>query len=303
MRLLRPAQPGELARVLSLALASANLRAAGVREQVRAFESYIVATGCSWQGWFIEPGASGAAAGVFVLHLPGRVGVFMSTPLVGVAAAERSAIRQVLDEQRTRFAYLQALVQEDDALRVELVDSLGFRRLTSLVYYERSATYPWVDPPDDRVTWRTWSENERAAFERVVAESYVDSSDCPELTDVRPVSDVLASHRAAGVFDPEHWQLACSNGEPLACILLARTPLDSILEIVYVGVRPNARRQGLGTILMRRAMDQARRSGVRRVTVVVDERNVGARRLYESFAFVEVARRAAFWRRAEGEPA
>jgi len=294
---LRPAQSDELSRVLSLALAAPDARPATTREQVRAFEAYITATGCRWEAWLGETDAGKRPFGVFLLHLPGRVGVLMMSPIDPGSSAELAAMRHVIAAHLAPFVYIQALIHEEDARRQALLRALGFEALTTLVYYERSATYPWIDPPADRVTWRSWDESERSAFERVIAESYVDSNDCPELTGVRPIADVLASHRAAGVFNPQHWQLACNAGEPVACILLAQTPLDSILEIVYVGVAPSARRQGIGAVLMQRAMDLARRCGARRVTVVVDERNAAARRLYESFAFVEVARRAAFWLR------
>ena len=69
------------------------------------------------------------------------------------------------------------------------------------------------------------------------------------------------------------------------------------MEIVYVGVVPEFRRRGLAKLLLRQALHVARRSGARRVTVVVDGRNTPARRLYDAFAFAQATQRDAYLHR------
>ena len=61
-----------------------------------------------------------------------------------------------------------------------------------------------------------------------------------------------------------------------------------------MGVHPAFRRQGLGRILLRRTLQQARRMNCRRLTVVVDGRNTVARRLYARFLLALVAQREAW---------
>jgi ribosomal protein S18 acetylase RimI-like enzyme len=63
------------------------------------------------------------------------------------------------------------------------------------------------------------------------------------------------------------------------------------LYISSLAVDPEAQRCGIGTGLLERAIDQAGRLGVDRLSLIVFEQNVGARRLYERFGFEEIDRR------------
>ena len=57
------------------------------------------------------------------------------------------------------------------------------------------------------------------------------------------------------------------------------------IHINNVAVRPEFRRQGLGTALMHHVLAEARRLGARRATLEVRASNDGARRLYERLGF------------------
>ncbi len=56
-------------------------------------------------------------------------------------------------------------------------------------------------------------------------------------------------------------------------------------DISYVGVVPEARRQGVGRELTRKALRDAQAAGAARVTLAVDVRNQPARSLYQSLGF------------------
>jgi [ribosomal protein S18]-alanine N-acetyltransferase len=60
--------------------------------------------------------------------------------------------------------------------------------------------------------------------------------------------------------------------------------LDEI-HINNVAILPALRGRGIGTQLMRRVFDEARRMGARRATLEVRASNEGARRLYERLGF------------------
>ncbi|HLG59380.1 MAG TPA: ribosomal protein S18-alanine N-acetyltransferase [Vicinamibacterales bacterium] len=60
--------------------------------------------------------------------------------------------------------------------------------------------------------------------------------------------------------------------------------LDEI-HINNVAIRPALRGRGIGTGLMRRVFEEARRLGARRATLEVRASNQGARRLYERLGF------------------
>jgi ribosomal protein S18 acetylase RimI-like enzyme len=124
--------------------------------------------------------------------------------------------------------------------------------------------------------------------------TYNDSLDCPELTGLRPIEDILAGHRAAGQFDPRLWELFLVDDEPAGCLLLAPLHTAPSLEVVYMGVVPEHRGRGVGDALLRRALQQCREHGARLLTLAVDGRNAPAKRLYERFGLKTVARRDAY---------
>lgn len=78
-------------------------------------------------------------------------------------------------------------------------------------------------------------------------------------------------------------RLALRDGEPvgLANLGLRRTEA----WIGGIGVLPDARRRGLGELLMRELIEVARARGARRIALEVLEQNVPASRLYEKLGF------------------
>jgi [ribosomal protein S18]-alanine N-acetyltransferase len=68
-------------------------------------------------------------------------------------------------------------------------------------------------------------------------------------------------------------------------------------EILNLGVAPAHRRRGVGRALVERALTLLAARGARAVFLEVRESNAAARRLYQSLGFLEVARRARYYRR------
>jgi mycothiol synthase len=127
-----------------------------------------------------------------------------------------------------------------------------------------------------------------------IRRTYEDTLDCPRLTGVRSLNDVLASHRAAGIYQPKWWWLALRNGEAAGCILVnaAKTPFTA--EIVYMGAAKEFRGKGLGIAMLQHARRETQREGVQRLRLSVDANNVYAKRLYERFGFVKTGRKRCF---------
>lgn len=261
---------------------------------VRAFKSYLETTGSVATASEIK--TPDGETTVLTAILPGRLGMVLISPgRDSTSTATSDGVRQAIRDAMPELVYLQALVDVADSRRRQLLQAVGFTPLTTLIYLERGVTFPWVEEPDATIVWDDWSDATQARFHSAIAASYVGSHDCPELTGLRTMEEIVAAHRAAGVFHPDFWQLARKDGLDLGLVLLAEVPLTRSVELVYLGVSPEARRTGVGRALMRRAFELARRHRSRTMTVVVDERNAAARRLYESLAFHEVARRDALW--------
>jgi ribosomal-protein-alanine N-acetyltransferase len=67
------------------------------------------------------------------------------------------------------------------------------------------------------------------------------------------------------------------------------------LRLMNLAVMPSARRQGLATVLVQRALALGRERGARRAVLEVRSSNEAARRLYEQMGFAQVALRAKYY--------
>jgi ribosomal-protein-alanine acetyltransferase len=97
--------------------------------------------------------------------------------------------------------------------------------------------------------------------------------------------DALAAGYSAQVGE---WE-----GRLLAYGVLMLAPGEA--QLLNLSVVPDARRQGLGTALLARFVDDARRLGAEQVFLEVRDGNAPAIALYEREGFERVARRAAYY--------
>ncbi len=284
-----------------LALPGAGRRSG--RDAVRQFTRYLVTTGVEWAGWR-DGGPSDPAAVVLSVYLPGRTAIVMLPPPgeLGIdAAAQVALLRTALEEMAPRrLHFAQALVPPGAGSLREVVTRVGFTWMAPLVYLDRDAVHPWVDPPAGDVgRWISFGPQTYPDFAATLQATYEESLDCPELAGLRPVADIIAAHRASGQFDPQLWQLLRIGEAYAGCLLLARLADGHALEVVYMGVPRSFRGRGIGDVLLRRALAQARDCGAKRLSLAVDDRNVPAKRVYARFGLTPVAQRDAFlyvWR-------
>jgi len=124
--------------------------------------------------------------------------------------------------------------------------------------------------------------------------------------------DVLLAHEQA-MFGSEAWsresyldELADTElryylvAENADGVLLGSGGLMTIGEtaqILTVGVLPAARRHGLGRVLVRALITEARRRGASEVLLEVREDNLAARKLYEAEGFANLGRRRGYYDR------
>jgi ribosomal protein S18 acetylase RimI-like enzyme len=165
----------------------------------------------------------------------------------------------------------------------------GFRLITQLVYLRRPLTAEDAEmdraAPGPPLTWTTYSDATCEVFHDTLLASYEQTEDCPELNGVRDVAEIIAGHKAQGVFDPTRWWLALADGRPVAVLILTEVADWSSWDVAYVGVVPEARGMGIGAALMRRAIATASAAEASQLTLAVDQRNRPARRLYAGLGF------------------
>jgi GNAT superfamily N-acetyltransferase len=142
-------------------------------------------------------------------------------------------------------------------------------------------------------SWEDYKSSRDQDFAELIQRTYVESLDCPALSGVRDIKDIMAGHKATGLFQPHRWRLVRVDGRPAGCILLAENPLRRVLEVAYMGICPEHRRQGIGRALINSALGLAYHERFEKVTLAVDSRNEPAMRLYLGFGFMETTRRRA----------
>lgn len=169
-----------------------------------------------------------------------------------------------------------------------------------------------------------WGEPQHlCAFTELVEATYSGTLDCPELAEYRSTSETLRGYQTASSFDPSLWfevlDARYPAKPPVGCMILAqhgdeptssddgnRTPtnletreqggqIDSeppadgpVIEIVYMGLVPEARGKGYGSVLVDQAAKIARSVGGSRFILGVDRNNQPARDIYRSKGMIEL---------------
>lgn len=88
--------------------------------------------------------------------------------------------------------------------------------------------------------------------------------------------------------------IGATLGEELAGYAITWTILDQA-ELGNVAVTPEARRQGVGRLLVEGALRRVRARGARECFLEVRESNAAARRLYEELGFAAIGRRRRYY--------
>ena len=137
----------------------------------------------------------------------------------------------------------------------------------------------------DELTWRYYGQFTEADLAEVIGSTYEGSLDCPALNGVRDAADIVAGHKAGGLFVPRAWWIVEHGGEPAGCVLVNDLSDSATAEVVYIGVVPAFRGKRLGRAMLRRAADQAHARTRSSLRLAVDARNLYARRIYDSEGF------------------
>jgi ribosomal-protein-alanine N-acetyltransferase len=94
-------------------------------------------------------------------------------------------------------------------------------------------------------------------------------------------------------------RIAGDDAEATTGLVLAQS-LGEECEILTLGVIPARRRAGIGSALLASIIEEARQRGARTLFLEVAEDNIAARALYAAHGFVQIGRRANYYRRVSG---
>lgn len=177
----------------------------------------------------------------------------------------------------------QALLASGEAHLAIPLERNGFVHITRLSYLRHSLRR--LPSGDHRLTFQPYAHCAPQWFHQTLVRTYEDTLDCPEVNGVRSLDEVLAGHRAQGVYDPGRWWLVHEREQRVGVLLLMEVPEWSAWEVAYIGVVPEARRRGVGRAMLLHALIEARAAGAPWVTLSVDDRNRPALQLYRSLGF------------------
>ncbi|MGF1633956.1 MAG: GNAT family N-acetyltransferase [Phycisphaerae bacterium] len=231
---------------------------------------------------------------------PGRTALLLcpgKTPADSLHQGARDVLEACCHNVALAGCQIAQVLLEPSASAVEsLLNDAGFSSLTKLVYLklQRTRAMPADLPAGLRLL--PYAPERHAAFTEAIEQSYIASQDCPELNGKRTMEDVLASHRAAGAFDPERWRVLMEGDKPLGVSLCAALADGRSCELVYLGVSAAARGRRLGQVLLRSAIQDAYERDQTSMSLAVDARNVPALKLYWRHGFVRSHERVALLR-------
>lgn len=96
--------------------------------------------------------------------------------------------------------------------------------------------------------------------------------------------------------------LCLGLGEPLSAFIICSVAADQA-EILTLATRPEARRSGLGRMLLVETVTALRDKQVTELFLEVAEDNLAARELYKGAGFSAIGRRPGYYRRPQGRMA
>jgi mycothiol synthase len=229
-------------------------------------------------------------AGVQVcLPLAGKSGLFW---LPQVEAAWRASelgerlVRAAVAWVRQRGAKLaQAILPANDVARAGPLLRSGFRHITQLHYLRHHLVDIAPLPVMPAMRLQPWTPDLEPVFHETLLHTYEGTLDCPELNGVRTIEEIIAGHRAQGIWRPERWWLAFQDNQPAGVGLLTELFDQGGWDLSYVGVVPPMRQRGLGRALTVHALHAAQEAGTLQLMVAVDKRNAAALQMYQSLGF------------------
>jgi len=231
----------------------------------------------------------------------GRTAMFFtSAPRTPAEQVELGAVIDRACTGLTSTMLAQALLESHEKAVRQAFAHAGFRDVGTLAYLRRvvpkAGEFAKVDTWPAGVTLRNWRPGDDALLGAALEGSYEATLDCPELCGLRETSDVIASHRGTGTFDPKLWWIVMHDDRPGGAMLFNPSPDQGSIELVYIGLSPSLRGRGLGRLLVTHGL--AHLCGRREawINCAVDRRNVPAMKLYDEVGFRAFAERMALVR-------
>ncbi len=235
-----------------------------------------------------QGGEGGVAGAVFAQLQAGSTAAVWPPRLApGVPPATADALMAAvcgwLDCQKVHLA--QVLLPTASEADCHVLESACFTQLAELLYLAAARPDFPEHEPAEALQFVPVTAEEHAQLADVVAATYEATRDCVGLSEVRPMSDVMAGYAAEGETGADHWFLVRNGGSVVGCLLLADHRRQDNVELVYMGVLPAWRGLGWGAEIARWAQWHARLLHRTRLVLAVDADNLPALNAYVASGF------------------
>jgi ribosomal protein S18 acetylase RimI-like enzyme len=180
---------------------------------------------------------------------------------------------------------VQSLLRPEEVGLARPLEGNGFAKITRLRYLRHDLKLPAGFFQEERLVYQSYDSCEPELFHQTLLRTYEQTLDCPEVSGVRTLEEIIAGHKSQGIHDPRHWWLAWQQAQAVGVLLVAEMADGKAWDILYVGVAPEARRCGFGLELTRKALREAKAAEAPQLTLAVDARNRPAWNLYKKLGF------------------
>lgn len=261
--------------------------------------------------WGLDGPAGGFEAVAVLMRNAGRTAGVLLSPVrrSSEVPAATDLVKALLADRRFDADLVQAMLDPDRPLDREPLLAAGFESLADLRFMDRplpgpplSKEFPASESAIRDLRIEACGEAPPESLHELLLETYQDTLDCPGLAGARRVEDVLEGHRAAGRFRPDLWRRLLVDGRPAGLSLANPNPDAGCVELVYFGLTPPFRGRGLAGTLLGDAIRGAATTGLPRMSLAVDDRNLPALKLYRRLGFVPGALRSALVMRVRPTP-
>jgi mycothiol synthase len=206
----------------------------------------------------------------------------------------RRLVEEVVRLAKTqRLSLVQCLLPTDAVPEAASLRAAGFNHVADLLYLVATTeSFPSSVPPSGLLL-ASVQDADFARLAQIVEQTYSGTLDCPALNNARQIGDVLAGYQSISSSGTALWRILRAGNRDVGCLLVAEHS-STMWEIVYLGIMPAARGQGLGLEATRSLQWFARIRGIERLVLAVDAANSPAINLYAKAGFLAWDRRSVF---------
>jgi len=236
---------------------------------------------------------------------PGNSATLLALQVIGDATA--SEVLEPLVERLSQTGVIFIQSGCDDDAQEHLLVAGGFEPLAKLVMMSLEADqFPaaselaqvtkQASPAPEPVAWVTLDqlgEDWRLHLNDIAGRTFIETQDCPRLSDFRSADDIVEGYVAAAHFDPNLVGLIRVGDDWAGCLILtshagSADEESGAIELTYMGLVPEFRGRGLAGHLLTQTICQATAARASRVVLAVDRDNRPATAIYQRLGWRDV---------------